>query len=113
MNGTVEHILEQMSGFGHVTTRKMFGAITLYHVGLIFGLINDDVLYLKGDNVLKPDFVNEGLVQFTYPSKSGGRTSMSYWRAPERCLDDVNEMHLWCAKAYEAALRSKKTSRKS
>ncbi len=111
MSATVEHVLEQMAGFGAVTTRKMFGAVALYHVGLIFGMVDDDVLYLKGDDVLKPEFEKENLGQFTYESKSGGRTAMSYWRAPERCLDDESEMKLWCHKAYEAALRTQKPTR--
>jgi DNA transformation protein and related proteins len=112
MSGTVEHVLEQMSGFGAVTTRKMFGAVALYHAGVIFGMVDDDLLYLKGDDVSKPDFEKENLAQFTYESKSGGRAAMSYWRAPERCLDDVAEMKIWCRKAYDAALRAKKPEKK-
>lgn len=108
MNATVEHVLEQMAGFGAVTARKMFGAVALYHAGLIFGMVDEDVLYLKGDDVLKLEYEKENSTQFTYQSKSGGRTAMSYWRAPERCLDDESEMKLWCRKAYEAALRSQK-----
>jgi DNA transformation protein and related proteins len=111
MSATVEHVLEQMAGFGAVTTRKMFGAVALYHAGLIFGMVDDDLLYLKGDEVLKPEFETENLGQFTYENKSGGRTAMSYWRAPERCLDDESEMKLWCRKAYEAALRAQKPTR--
>ena len=113
MSATVEHVLELMSGFGAVTTRKMFGAVALYHAGLIFGMVDDDVLYLKGDDALKPEFEKEKLDQFSYESKSGGRTAMSYWRAPERCLDDSIEMKLWCRKTYEAALRSQKPAKKS
>lgn len=112
MSATVDHVLEQMASFGTVTTRKMFGAVALYHAGLIFGMVDEDILYLKGDEVLKPEFEKEQLSQFTYGTKSGGRTAMSYWQAPERCLDDVSEMKLWCKKAYEAALRSQKPIKK-
>jgi TfoX/Sxy family transcriptional regulator of competence genes len=79
MSATVEHVLEQMSGFGAVTTKKMFGAVALYYAGLIFGMIDGELLYLKGDDVLKPEYEKEKLPQFTYESKSGGRTAMSYW----------------------------------
>lgn len=112
MSATIDHVLEQMAGFGAVTTRKMFGAVALYHASIIFGMVDDDILYLKGDDVLKSEFEKEKLSQFTYESKSGGRTAMSYWQAPERCLDDVSEMKLWCKKAYEAALRSQKPAKK-
>ena len=111
MSATVEHVLEQMAGFGTVTTKKMFGAVTLYHAGLIFGMVNDDLLYLKADDTSKADFESEGLDQFTYESKNGS-TSMSYWRAPERCLDDADEMKLWARKAFAAAQRSQKPAKK-
>jgi hypothetical protein len=29
---------------------------------------------------------------------------MSYWRAPEACLESRAEMHAWCALAWQAAL---------
>jgi DNA transformation protein and related proteins len=112
MSGTVEHILEQMAGFGDVTTKKMFGAVALYHNGLIFGMVDDELLFLKGDDVLRPEFETEKLAQFTYASKSGGRTAMSYWRAPERCIDDAAEMKVWCKKAFEAAKRAQKPNKK-
>jgi DNA transformation protein and related proteins len=112
MSATVEHVLEQMSGFGAVTTKKMFGAVALYYAGLIFGMIDGELLYLKGDDVLKPEYEKEKLPQFTYESKSGGHTAMSYWRVPERCLDDSNQMKIWCDKAYAAAKRSHKPAKK-
>ena len=39
---------------------------------------------------------------------------MNYYRAPERCLDDPDEMAKWCHNAYGAALRAaaKKKPRK-
>jgi DNA transformation protein and related proteins len=113
MNALVEHVLELAQNFGVVTTKKMFGAISLYHSGVIFGMVHEDLLYLKGDAASKADFEAEGLGQFTYESKSGGQTAMSYWRAPERCLDDADEMKIWCRKAYEAALRSTKLKKKT
>ena len=112
MTALVEHVLEQMAGFGKVTTKKMFGAVALYHAGLIFGMVNDDLLYLKADDASKLEFESEGLTPFTYGSKSGKQTATSYWRAPERCLDDAEEMNLWARKAFAAALRSQKPAKK-
>ena len=34
----------------------MFGGVGIYANGLFFALIDDDVLYLKGDETLKPEF---------------------------------------------------------
>ena len=31
---------------------------------------------------------------------------MSYYRIPERCLDDADEMAAWCRAAYAVALKA-------
>jgi len=36
---------------------------------------------------------------------------MAYWRAPETCLDDRDEMTLWARKAFAAALRARKPAK--
>jgi DNA transformation protein and related proteins len=112
MNSLVEHVLELMESFGPVTTRKMFGGVSFYLHGQIFAITFEDHLYFKGDDTSKSDFESEGLAKFTYQSKNGP-VSMGYWRAPERCLDDADDMKLWCKKAYVAALRLAKPKKKS
>ena len=106
-------VAEQISVFGKITQKRMFGALAFYHQGLIIGMAIDDALYLKADDQSKSNFETEGMSQFTYGHKSGKQIGMSYWRAPERCLDDPDEMIEWCKLAYEAALRAKKPTNKS
>ena len=105
-------VAEQISAFGAIAQKRMFGALAFYHKGLIIGMAIDDALYLKGDEQSKPKFEAEDLPQFTYGHKSGKQIGMSYWRAPERCLDDPDEMKEWCNLAYQAALRSQKPKKK-
>ena len=105
-------VAEQVSAFGPITQKRMFGALAFYHQGLIIGMAIDDALYLKGDDQSKVKFEAEGLPQFTYGHKSGKQIGMTYWRAPERCLDDPDEMKDWCKLAYQAALRSQKPAQK-
>ncbi len=45
--GTVDFILEQITGAGTVEAKKMFGEYTLYCDGKIVALVADDQLYLK------------------------------------------------------------------
>jgi len=96
-----------MAGFAAVTARRMFSGAGLYRDGIIFALIVRDTLYLKADAETRGDFEAEGLVPFTYETKRGTRSLGSYWRCPERCLDDPDEMALWCRKAWGAALRGR------
>ena len=101
-----EFIIEQMVGFGPVTIRAMFGGAGVYREGLMFGLVDDEVLYLKADETTKAAFVAENLGPFTYGTKGGKTMEMSYYRVPERCLDDTDEMAAWCRKAFAVALKA-------
>ena len=104
--GFQEFITEQMAGFGPVTVRAMFGGAGVYRDGLMFALIDDEVLYLKVDDSTKPDFMTENLPPFFYEAKGGKKMEMGYYRTPERCLDDMDEMAFWCRKAFEVALKA-------
>jgi DNA transformation protein len=105
-------IKDQMSGFGPVSIKRMFGGAGVSLDDMNFAIIADEILYLKTDAVSEADFAAEDLEPFTYEGRNGKRMQMSYRRAPPRVMDDVDEMTLWCRKAYEAALRTRKPKRK-
>ena len=60
----VDYVIEQLSGWGEVSARKMFGGAGLYREGVMFGLIADDVAYLKADDSNRKDFVRAGASPF-------------------------------------------------
>jgi DNA transformation protein and related proteins len=103
-----DFVIEQMAGFGPVSVRRMFGGGGIYSDGLMFAVVDDDVLYLKVDDENRAPFDAENLTAITMLSKTGKVMSMSYHRAPERCMDDAEEMAQWCALGFGAALRAKK-----
>lgn len=105
--GYLDFIKEQLADFGPVSVRRMFGGAGIFRDGLMFALIVDDTLYLKADATSQGDFEALGLSPFTYGKKDGKRTVMAYWRAPETCLDDRDEMTDWARKAFGAALRAR------
>ena len=53
-----------MAGFGPVTIRPMFGGAGVYHDGLMFALVDDEVLYFKVDETSRPAFEAENLPPF-------------------------------------------------
>ena len=110
-----EFLKEQLAAFGPVDVRRMFGGAGLFRDGLMFGLIADDVLYFKVDDDNTARFEEEGLDHFTYTTKKGDKGLMSYRRAPERRLDDADEMTEWASDAFAAALRAdrKKSKKKT
>ena len=109
----LDFIKEQLSDFGPVTGRRMFGGAGIFRDGLMFALIADETLYFKADQDLQAEFEALSLPPFTYGTKGGKRTVMSYWRAPEGCLEDRDEMTEWARKAYAAALRAQARPRRA
>ncbi|BBI98515.1 transcriptional regulator [Ferrigenium kumadai] len=117
-NEFAEYVVELMAGWAAVSARRMFGGFGLYREGLMFALIAEDQLYFKTDAHNVAQFERAGSRPFVYESKV--RTvQMSYWSAPEACLESPAEMREWCQSAYAAALRAhaakpvKRTGRKA
>lgn len=87
----------------------MFGGVGVYANGLFFALIADDVLYLKGDEALKPAFEAAGSEAFA-PFEDG--KTMAYWTAPAEALDDQDLLLDWARKSLAVAARKQKPSPK-
>ena len=111
MSEFVAYLDEVFQFFGEIVCRRMFGGYGVYHEGLMFGLVADDVLYLKADAELAEQFEAKGLERFEY-IKQGKPMSMSYYQAPEEIFDDPAEAKIWADWAYAAALRAKKATAK-
>jgi DNA transformation protein len=101
-----EYITELFAGFGPVTVRRMFSGAGVFADGLMIALVVDGVIFLKADETLVPQFEREGLSPFSYKTKEGRRTLMSYWRMPERLYDDPDELAVWARQSMAAAQRS-------
>ncbi|MFB3047104.1 MAG: TfoX/Sxy family protein [Acidiferrobacterales bacterium] len=107
----VEYLKEVFEQFGSVQARRMFGGYGIYHDGIMFGLVADDTLYLKADEVTAAHFVSRSLDQFEY-DKGSKVVKMSYYLAPDEIFDDPEEAALWGRRALEAASRAKPKVRK-
>lgn len=102
----ISYVLDQLSGFGEVIPRRMFGGVGLYHDGLMFALIANDILYFKVDEANRDDYESAGSEPFRpYPGK---KTVMSYYEIPIDVSEDRDELASWAEKAFEAAGRAKK-----
>jgi DNA transformation protein len=104
----IEFIKDQMSDFAPVAVRRMFGGAGVSYAGVTFAIIVDETLYLKEGPDNAADFDAESLERFSYSAKNRRRVDMSYRRAPSRLMDDMDEMTLWCRKAYEAARNARR-----
>lgn len=107
-----EAIRDIFQAFGPVQIRRMFGGQGVYRDELMFALEAYGELYLKADAESDGVFRELGSRPFTYVSKDGRTTVMSYWLMPESALDDSDEAAELARLALEAARRSKAASAK-
>ena len=108
MSEFIDYLHEVLAPFGPVQTRRMFGGYGVYHDGVMFAIVVDEVLYLKADEQSAPEFEALSLCRFEY-LKQGKPVRMSFFEAPDAVFDDADEAVRWARCAFEAALRSRKS----
>ncbi len=92
-----------------VTGRAMFGGLGLYADGRIFGLVDEDVVYLKVDDLTRPDFEAAGMGPFRPFGPDG--EAMRYWQLPDGVLEDADALAPWAEKAVAVAGRARRRRR--
>lgn len=112
MSDFIPFVQELLEDWASVSARRMFGGYGLYHEGLMFAIVMEQRLYLKVDEVNRPEFEALGLAPFTYAMK-GRDVALSYWAAPDTLFDDPQEAVLWARSAWDAALRGHKAKAKA
>jgi DNA transformation protein len=100
-----EQLKELFSAFGPVLIRRMFGGAGIFADGLMIALVSDGEIFLKADQQTIPTLEAEGSRPFTYGAKNR-RVVMSYWRLPDRLLDDPEELGNFARAALGAAHRA-------
>ncbi len=100
----IEFLNETFEEFGLINARKMFGGYGIYHNGVMFGLVENNVLYLKADETTQKHFESEGLSQFQY-ERAGKKVKMSYYRSPEEIYDDREKASVWARRSYRVAVK--------
>jgi len=103
----IAHVLEMMRPAGAPTARPMFGGHGVYLDGVIVGIVDDDVLYLKTDAQSRARFEAQDLPAFRYRGHDGELHATGYFRAPDGALESPPEMREWLRVAWAAALRAK------
>ncbi|HON92197.1 MAG TPA: TfoX/Sxy family protein [Sedimentisphaerales bacterium] len=103
----VDYVVEQISGWGEVSVRRMFGGAGLYREGTMFAVVADDVAYLKVDDSNRDDFLRAGSAPFEpYPDKI--KTAIrDYFEIPPAVLEDPHELARRAQRARIVARRKK------
>jgi DNA transformation protein and related proteins len=108
------YVAEQLAGLGRVRSKRMFGGVGLYCDEWFFGLLDDDVLYLKVDASNREDFAARGMKPFQ-PFRDKPEYSMSYYQVPAETIEDAEDLVRWARKAVRVAAgaRAKPPRRRS
>jgi DNA transformation protein len=103
----VDYVIDQFSAWADVSARKMFGGVGLYCDGTMFGIIADDVAYLKVDDSNREDFIKAGSSPFNpYPDKAK-TTVMSYYEVPADILENQELLGTWAERSLGVARKNK------
>jgi DNA transformation protein and related proteins len=106
MSEFTDELHEVFERFGRIAVRRMFGGYGVYHDDRMFALVSGDRLYLKTDEVSRPQFEAKGLPPFQY-TRQGKTMDTSYCEAPAEVFEDRDEAAAWARLAWEAVLRKK------
>jgi DNA transformation protein len=104
-DGFAEFLRDQLAPLGRIAMRRMFGKTGVFCDGLMLGMVSDDTLYFRVDDDNRAAFKDaESFPPLNYEKK--GRTiDLSFWRAPERLLEEPDELVAWARAALAAARR--------
>lgn len=104
-NNFAEFLREQLAPLGPVSIRRMFGKSGVFCDGVMLGTVTDDILYFRVDDGNRELFAEAGSEPPLNYAKGGKLIDLSFWRAPDRLMDDPDELILWARAALTAARR--------
>jgi DNA transformation protein len=105
------YVLDQLAGLEGVSSRRMFGGVGLYCDEFFFGLIADDVLYLRVDDSNRADYSARGMAQFR-PYVDRPHLSMNYYETPADVLENAGELVTWARRSVAVAMRAPRPATK-
>jgi len=96
-------VLEQLAALPGVSSRRMFGGAGLYREEFFFGLIADDVLYLRVNDSNRSDYATRGMAAFR-PYADRPHLSMTYFEVPADVLENSAELAQWAQRSVAVAM---------
>ena len=103
--GFAEFLREQLAPLGRLSMRRMFGKTGVFCNGVMFGVVSDDTLYFRVDDGNRAIFAEAASSPPLNYEKRGTTIDLAFWRAPDRLLDEPDELIAWARAALAAAHR--------
>ncbi len=106
----IEYIKEYLDQFGNVSFKKMFGGFAVYAQKKCIGIVLNNELYLKANDLSLRIYHQNDSTQFSYINgKTQQAIKVNWWKINDAIMED-NDLLQTC---YNAALDSAKLSKKS
>lgn len=100
----LEYVMDKLSKTGNVKSRAMFGGYGIFHEGLMFALISEDVLYFKVNDSNRDMYKNARSKPFPH--------GVSYWEVPDDVLEKDTKLHEWANISIEIAQKANRKKQK-
>jgi len=101
---------ERLYSIGLVSVTRFFGGAGLVKDGRQFAFVIEGSLYLRVDDLSRPDFEALGAAPFTYASRTKTVKVASYYELPDQIADDNEALVRWAIRAVHASAVSKSKS---
>ena len=101
-------VLEQLEGVRGVVTKRMFGGVGIYGDGVFFALIDNDTLFFKVDDELRPQYRSRRMPP--WKPIPGKPASEGYYQVPPGVLEDADQLAKWAKQSI--AVPAKKPVKK-
>jgi DNA transformation protein len=101
-------VLEQLEGVRGVVTKRMFGGVGIYGDGVFFALIDNDTLFFKVDDELRPQYRARRMP--AWKPIPGKPASEGYYQVPPGVLEDSEQLAKWAKQSI--AVPAKKPAKK-
>jgi DNA transformation protein and related proteins len=104
-----DQYVDQLSDWAKVTTRPLFGAVALYRHDHVFAMVWHGALYFKVDDSSRGEYEAAGSQALGYESEGEDHALKSYWEVPADVIEDDDMLRDWGERAYQAALKNRKS----
>jgi DNA transformation protein len=105
--GFPDYVQELIAGFGKVDVKRMFGGAALYRNGVGFGILDDDVFFIKADKAFGAELKARGCKPWVYSiAKDGSVREIAYWSLPDTAADDGDEAVMLVRRSFDVAKRA-------
>jgi DNA transformation protein and related proteins len=105
--GFSDYIEELIAGFGKVEIKRMFGGAGVYRSGIGFGILDDDIFFIKADTAFGAELKRQGCKPWSYSVKKDGTVrDIAYWSLPATAADDGDEASALVKRSFEIAKKA-------